>query len=182
MFSLKVDHELELCLLEEHHAGQLFSLIEANRAYLRRWLNWVDSNTAVDDSLEFIKSTRRQFAENRGFTAGIFYQGRLVGLMGSHSVDWLNRVVEFGYWLAADFQGRGVVTRACRAALGYFFDELGLNRVVIRCAIGNHRSCAIPKRLGFTHEGVLRQAEWLNGHYVDHNLFSLLAAEWEKQK
>jgi ribosomal-protein-serine acetyltransferase len=83
-----------------------------------------------------------------------------------------------GYWLAEDQQGNGVMTRACRALVSYGFDTLQLHRVEIRCATGNERSCAIPKRLGFEHEGILREAEWLYDHYVDLHLFSILAQQW----
>jgi ribosomal-protein-serine acetyltransferase len=182
MFCLAVDDDIKLGLLEERQADALFALVEANRHHLRRWLPWLDSNTEPEHSWQFIKSCRDQFARNDGFTAGIFYQHQLVGMWGSHKVDWSNRTVEFGYWLGAQFEGRGIVTRASRAGLDYFFDDLRLNRVQLRCAVGNERSCAIPRRLGFTHEGVMRQAEWLYDHYVDHHLFSLLAEEWSSRK
>jgi ribosomal-protein-serine acetyltransferase len=50
--------------------------------------------------------------------------------------------------------------------------------VEIHCAIGNEKSCAIAKRLGFQFEGVLRQGQLLNGNYVDINVYSMLAGEW----
>ena len=60
----------------------------------------------------------------------------------------------------------------------YAFGELGLNRVQIRCARDNARSCAIPRRLGFTEEGALRQAEWLIDHFEDQVVYGILAEEW----
>ncbi len=53
-----------------------------------------------------------------------------------------------------------------------------LNRVEIRCAVGNQKSQAIPKRLGFVQEGVLRDAEWLYDHFVDHLVYAMLARDW----
>src|SRR6267378_3375084 len=165
---LHVDDDIELCLLEERHAQELFDLVDANRAHLRAWLPWVDYETSVEDSKAFIKSALRQFASNDGFQLGIRYRGQLAGLIGYHPINWSNRKVEIGYWLAESFQGRGLMTKACKTLITYAFDELGLNKVSVQCATGNSRSCAIPKRLGFTREGILRDAEWLYDHYVDH--------------
>jgi ribosomal-protein-serine acetyltransferase len=99
-----------------------------------------------------------------------------------HAIDWANRKTSLGYWLAEPHQGRGIVTRGCAALLPYLFDELGLNCVEIGCAVGNARSAAIPERLGFTREGVLRQREWLYDHFVDHVVYSLLAWEWRQRR
>jgi ribosomal-protein-serine acetyltransferase len=62
--------------------------------------------------------------------------------------------------------------------LEYAFSRLMLNKVEIRCATGNLKSCAIPQRLGFKQEGIIRQGEWLYDHFVDLNLYGLLVGEW----
>jgi ribosomal-protein-serine acetyltransferase len=101
-----------------------------------------------------------------------------VGGLVCHAIHWESRKTEIGYWLAAEAVGKGLATQAARAALDYLFRELKLNRVEILCAVDNERSQAIPKRLGFTQEGVLRQAHWITNRYVDHALYALLAEEW----
>lgn len=65
-----------------------------------------------------------------------------------------------------------------RAVVDYAFGRLGLHRVEIRCAADNHRSRAIPERLGFTQEGVLRESGYLNGRFVDMVVYGVLASEW----
>jgi ribosomal-protein-serine acetyltransferase len=71
-----------------------------------------------------------------------------------------------------------MLTKACKKLVTYAFIEYRLNRVEIHCAIGNTHSRAIPERLGFTQEGVLREAAWLYDHFVDHVVYGMLAREW----
>lgn len=178
MFDHKLGSNAQLRLLEERHARELTDLTERNREHLRTWLPWVDADRTVEDRRDFIRGALKQFAENNGFQAGIWYEGRLAGVVGYHGIDWPNRSTTLGYWLGEAFQGRGLMTAACRALVDHAFGELGLNRISVVCATENNKSCAIPERLGFRQEGVHRQAEWLYDHFVDHAVYATLASEW----
>jgi len=179
MFTYRLDADTELRLLEERHALELYDLTHQNREHLRRWLPWVDTVTSVEVTRKFIRNSLKQFVAQRGFQAGIWHTGRLVGVIGYHKIDWHNRKTSLGYWLGAAFQGKGIVTKACGALVEHAFRDLKLNRVEIRCAAQNKRSRAIPERLGFVQEGISRQAEWLYDHYVDHVIYGMLASEWK---
>jgi ribosomal-protein-serine acetyltransferase len=181
MFGHRIDDDIELRLGEERNAVEATALIRENLAYLKEWLPWVRDDYSVGDSAEFFRRNLQQFAANEGFSAQIVYRGRYAGNIGFNRIDWANRKTEVGYWLAAGFQGRGIVTRACRAFVGHAFDVLGLNRVEIYCGVGNVRSRRIPERLGFKREGVLRRAEWLHDHFIDLVLYSMLADEWKEK-
>ena len=80
--------------------------------------------------------------------------------LSSGLTNWDAGSGEFGYWLGAEFEGNGI------------------NRIVIRCHPENTRSSAIPKRLGFTLEGTLRECTRLNGELIDMQIYSLLRREW----
>lgn len=110
--------------------------------------------------------------------AAIFYKGK-IGCIGLHGIDWSNRKASIDYWLASEFQGNGIMTKSCKAIVNYGLHDLGLNRVEIRAAEFNTRSRAIPERLGFTQEGIIRQAEWLYDYYVDHVVYGMLSEEWK---
>ena len=169
-------------LLEERHAPELFAVVDRERAYLREWLPWVDMSTEVEHTLNFIKTSLQQFAGNDGFAGGIWCGKEFIGGIGTHRIDWLNRRVEIGYWISQKFQGRGLVTDACRAMIDHAFQEWKLNRVEIHCAPENEKSCAIPKRLGFQFEATLREAQLVNGKYMDVSVYAMLAREWDKLK
>lgn len=178
MFRAQLGEELYLQLLEERHASEMFSLVDRERTYLREWLPWVDSTETRDDSLSFIRSSLEQFASNKGFVAGIWARDEFAGVIGTHKLDWLNHKGEIGYWLGRAFQGRGLMTRACKAAVTHLLGEMDLNRVEIHCAKGNEKSCAIPQRLGFTEEGVAREAQLLHGQFRDLRRFIMLRRDW----
>lgn len=178
MFRFKISDDLELRLFEERHADALFALSDQNRNYLREWLPWVDATRTVEDTRRFIRDALARYAANEGFSAGIWYRDWLAGGIGVHKIDWLNRNTSIGYWLTEGLQGKGVVTSACRAVLNHLFGEPKLNRVEIRCGLGNRKSRAIPERLGFTEEGIVRQAQWVNDRFVDLVVYGMLARDW----
>ena len=170
---------LELRRLEELDAPELFAAVDRDRAYLRQWLAWVDATQTVEDSLTFLRATMEAFAEDRMLTLGIWYHKALAGVIGTHRIDWVNRKVEIGYWLAHRFQGRGIMSESCRALISHLFRDRDLHRIECLCAVGNTRSCAIPQRLGFTREAVLREFLLLDGKFHDVYVWSMLRGEWK---
>jgi len=164
--------------LEEADAEPLFRLVQANRAYLAEWLPWAAGESGVETHLEFIRASEQQLADDNGFQSAILGGDEIVGVIGFHRVDWVNRATSIGYWIGAANQGRGIVTEAVRALTSYAFDVWKLNRVEIRAATGNGRSAAIPLRLGFVEEGVARQSERHGDSFKDLAVYSMLAADW----
>jgi ribosomal-protein-serine acetyltransferase len=156
MFEATVEAGLVLRLLEPRHAEALFDLIDRNRDSLGYWFPWVEGTKTVADSRAFIRSQLQSFAQGDGFQLGIWLEGEYIGNIGFGYISQEFRCAEVGCWLAAEYRGRGVMTRTCRYFCGYLFDELELNRIEIRCAETNLKSRAIPERLGFTLEGKLR--------------------------
>jgi len=181
MFSFKVDEDLVMELLQQHHKEELFLLIDANRDYLRKWLLWVDKRKAAEDFEVIIPMWIKNYADNNGFDAGIRYRGKLVGMVGLHYIDWKNSSTSIGYFLAEDAQGLGIITRTVSSLLHYLFDTLKINRVEIQCAVNNQRSRAIAERLGFIKEGVKRDGQWLYDHYEDIVTYSMLYKDWNKE-
>jgi ribosomal-protein-serine acetyltransferase len=179
MPSLRIDDDIVLKILEPEDAGVLFALVDRNRFYLRQWLPWVDTNTTIENTRLFIQSSQEQYKSNLGFQCGIWFCGNLAGIIGFHGIDWMNRNVEIGYWLGEEFQGHGMITKACRALVDFAFYDYNLNRVQIRCATGNSKSNAISERLGFIKEGITRQAEFLYDHYVDLFVYGMTADVWK---
>jgi ribosomal-protein-serine acetyltransferase len=158
-------------------AGELTEVVAANREHLARWLPWAETH-GFEDSVEYLDRKRAQIEANDGFEGAVVLDGRIVGGAGFHSVDWINRSTSIGYWLAADAVGRGLMTGAVRALLDHAFGAWELHRVIIEAIVDNARSRAIPERLGFREEALLREAKLIRGRYEDAVLYAMLASEW----
>lgn len=182
MFSIKVDHEIELQLLQIHDSVELFQLVDHNRGHLRTWLPWVDNITSPHQYHNIISSWLKQYYNNNGFQVGIRYRNNLAGVIGLHSIDWHNKQTSIGYYLGKEFEGNGIMIKSVHALLNYLFFQMQLHRVEIRCGKQNKRSRAIPERLGFIKEGLIRDGEFLYDHYHDLNVYGMLAHDWIKKQ
>jgi ribosomal-protein-serine acetyltransferase len=106
----------------------------------------------------------------------------MIGRIGLYNVDLNNKSASIGYWLDKEWLGKGVITRSCKAVIDDAFKRLQLNRIEIRAAVENTKSQAIPEKLGFKKEGIIRQGEFVNDHFVDLYVYSLLREEWESRR
>jgi ribosomal-protein-serine acetyltransferase len=173
---------LELRQFAMSESRIVYDVADRNRAYLREWLPWVDRTHSPEDIRDYIAARLEQFECNQGPNAGIWVDREFIGAVGCHPIDWNNRHCSIGYWIDAAQQGKGIMTRASAAMLDYLFHDLGLHRVTIQCGTGNRKSCAIPERLGFTREGVMRQAEWVNDRWVDLIVWGMLEQDWRARQ
>jgi ribosomal-protein-serine acetyltransferase len=165
--------ELRSWSLED--APEIFAIVDANRDHLRAWFPWVDRTAGPVQIAEFIETSRRREDAREG--NGIYVNGTLVGSAG---FSWATEEMqgEIGYWLVADAQGQGLVTRAVRALTTYGFEEVGLHRMTIKAAVENTRSRAVAERLGFVQEGVLREGGNTGLGRVDLVMYGLIVHEW----
>ena len=141
-------------------------------------LHWATPDYSIESAREFIENSRESASTRKGLSLGIFQKDRFIGSAGFVKFDWISRKTEMGYWIDQAEEGKGIVSASCRVLIAYAFHELQLNRVEIRCAASNFRSAAIPERLGFQKEGILRQSELRDGRLHDFDIYGLLAAEW----
>lgn len=181
MFIHKIDEGLSLKLVELRDAERIFELTDNSREHLKVWLPWLDFTTELKDTQDFIKSASGNFIEGKSLNAAILFNGEMVGVAGFNTINPANKTAYIGYWLGKDYQGHGIMTRTAKALTDYALNELKLNKVEIRAAEGNIKSRSIPERLGYVQEGIIRQAEWLYDHYVDHVVYGMLADEWNKK-
>ncbi|SDC30580.1 ribosomal-protein-serine acetyltransferase [Pelagirhabdus alkalitolerans] len=181
MFRYNVTDSIALKLLEKRDADKLFDLISQSRQHLREFLGFVDYTYKVDDTRKFVNETVIENAEEKSFVVVLLYDEAVCGLVGFNSLDHTNKTGEIGYWIAEPYLNQGITTKATQAIIDYGFHHFNLNRIQLKAAFYNKPSRRVAEKLQFKEEGVLREAEMIQGQYVDHCVYSLLRREWESQ-
>ncbi|HQU93814.1 MAG TPA: GNAT family protein [Pyrinomonadaceae bacterium] len=168
---------VEMRAWREDDVDAALEIVLENREHLQTYMQWMTPNYSIIDARKFIAEGIKNRLDKLNLGLAVVRDGKLIGSTGFNRFDWKARVCEIGYWIDHLHEGKGIVTKACKAMIEYAFDELEMNRVEIRCSAENTRSAAIPERLGFTKEGSLRQAEVINGRPHDFLIFGLLAED-----
>ena len=170
----------ELRPLTPADAVAVHALITGNRAHLDRWLRWSSTIRTLAEVEALIAQFTEKQARGDGFHLGVWDADRLAGGCVCWYIHRQNRNAEIGYWLGAQFVGRGLATAAARVVVNYLFEQEGLHRIEMQCAVNNSASRAIPERLGFTLEGVRRDSHWITSRFLDHAVYGLLEPEWRR--
>ena len=178
MFQLIVDNDIILKELNPANAGLIFNVINSNREFLRKWLSWVDTTNAVEDTIFYVQSVANPDIYKSRIVFEIWYKEIFTGLIDFHGSDQINKKVEIGYWLAENFQGKGIVTKACKACIDYAFNNFDIEKINIKCAIGNIKSQKIPQRLKFKLEQYEKNFQDSTGEELVIVVFSMLKEEW----
>ena len=182
MFSQRIDDHLALRLITTRDAEQFYAILERDRERLAEFLPWVDTTNSVEDERASMPLWAA-FDPDKQIGCALTLDGVIIGSIGLVHIARPERWAEIGYWIDSIWEGRGYVTAAVRELERLSFTELGLERIQIRADVANTRSRAVPERLGYTLEGILRRAN-LTGHgqIADHSLYSLLKPEWEARE
>ena len=177
MFFRQINDDIKLSLSIPQYAVELFELTDENRLFLRQWLPWLDNIEQPLDTEKFINNQLLRFQQGAALHITIFYQDQISGVVGYNQIDRINNIGYIGYWLGQEYNGKGIMTKSVSKLIEIGHDYYGLRRFDIRCAVENSRSRAIPERLGFKNEGIIRQAEKVYDNYFAHVVYGLLKSD-----
>jgi RimJ/RimL family protein N-acetyltransferase len=104
--------------------------------------------------------------------------GELAGGAVLWGVDPHNRLAHIGLALRKSFRGKGLGTDTVRVLCQYGFVVRGLHRLQAETLADNAAMIRAATQAGFTQEGVLRRAAWVNGEFLDEVILGQLASEW----
>lgn len=159
-----VTRRLLLRPLRPRDADAVFEAIDESRRTLRPWMPWVVGTDSVDDTLEFVLKMNRSRGDIVwGIWDATASRLRFCGNVGLHRIAVWQSTAMLGYWVRHSCEQNGYATEASAAVLLWAFDRLGLARVEVSAATGNHASQRVIEKLGFAREGLLREAQRVPG-------------------
>ncbi|MCL4559372.1 MAG: GNAT family N-acetyltransferase [Chloroflexi bacterium] len=107
----------------------------------------------------------------------------LIGNCGYQNIDYRCRLGEIGIVIGEKaYWNKGYGTEAMRLMVRHGFETLNLNRVFLHVYATNQRAIQSYEKVGFVHEGRLRQDMYKNGAYIDVLVMSILRSEWESAR
>ncbi|MFZ1685573.1 MAG: GNAT family N-acetyltransferase [Candidatus Zixiibacteriota bacterium] len=134
----------------------------------------------VSHARQFVRRAQRLRRLGKGVILNIVDResNQIIGAIGVMSIDWTNRKTEFGYWLAREYWGKGVMTEATRLFVKYAFETLKLERLYAHVFSPNIASQRVVEKIGFRLEGIIRRANLHRGRWLDSHLYSMLRSEY----
>jgi len=148
--------------------------------HLKPWMPWAyDEPEPLVEKEKRIVRFRGMFDLNENYVYGIFNkeETKLLGGTGLHPRIGDNEL-EIGYWIHKDHVNQGLVTESTAALIKVGFEIIHIHRIEIHCDPRNLASAAIPRKLGFTHEGTLRAKTPFLDRWSDSMIWGLLDTEY----
>lgn len=168
---IPVTQNIELRAVEERYTADLHHLVVKNKTWLQTAFDWAQHVGAEEDTRRNVLSN--QMLHQRGYAKMflIFRDDALVGVLSFNSIEPANKAGYIGYWLDEAHQGKGILSQSLQAFMCYYAERGEIRRFVIKCRVANQSSNNVARRNGFTLEGCLREAEYLNGRFDDVNIY-----------
>src|SRR5439155_1425285 len=151
---------------EPADAPLLKEAVDSSLEHLRPWMPWArDEPQTLPQKVQLLRAFRGQFDRGENFVYGLFSadESEVVGGSGLHPRAGDDISLEIGYWIRASAIGQGYATEATAALARVGLELCGADRIDIRVDPANERSAAVPRKLGFVEEAVLRR-RLLSGH------------------
>jgi RimJ/RimL family protein N-acetyltransferase len=132
--------------------------VKESQQELEPWVHWASHTPSLEDSELNVRNSYADWILRRDLRLLLFDKksGRLIGSSGFHNFNWTVKVFEIGYWVRSSHAGQGFISEAVTALTTFAFAEFKAKRIEIRCDGENLKSKAIPIRLGYKLEAVLR--------------------------
>ncbi|MGE6618798.1 GNAT family N-acetyltransferase [Bacillus mycoides] len=128
---------------------------------LKQWLLLFQSIPTVEETEILLRNAHIDFLKRESFRYLIYHKDTndFIGTASLHGINWKISKCEIGYWINTQFSGNGYMTEVVSELTNLGFQLLKFRRIEIRCESTNTKSRAIPEKLDFELEGILRNED-----------------------
>jgi RimJ/RimL family protein N-acetyltransferase len=136
----------------------VYEAIEASLNELKPWMPFAHLNQTEEDVEANIRGAHIKFLQREDLRMLVYHKetGEYIASTGLHRIDWDVPKFEIGYWIDTRHSGKGYITETVEGLTNFAFKKLKARRIEIRCDALNKKSRAIPERLGFSLDGILK--------------------------
>lgn len=160
-------------------------IMEADVPYLLRWINDPEITQYLNVYLPMSEAEEREWVKNlhkdktRNIVFMIVVDGKPIGTMGLHGINWKSRVATTGALIGEkEYWGRGYGTEAKMLLLNYAFNNLNLRKICSSVLAFNGRSAKALQKCGYKKEGFRKDQYFHDGTYWDEVLFAVFREDW----
>lgn len=160
---------------DSHALFQIYSNSDVTRFYE------LETFHSVQDALALINIESARWDRGEAVRWGItqLQNEIVIGTCGL-LFDSKNHTAALGYDLAQPYWRRGIMTEALTIVIRFTFLTLGINRLQAMVMPENTPSTRLLESLGFSKEGLLRQAAYFKGRYHNMICYALLKPDWSQ--
>lgn len=170
--------------LTKEDAQNYFLLIENNRGRIAKYFPGVTvANKDIDSTVSFV-AERIRLLEKGELISFVICDTVTQGIIGTvflKNFDWNVQKCEISFFIDKKYESKGVTTKAVSLTVDHCFQQLHLNKVIMRIAEDNIPSRRVAEKNGFIAEGILRQDfKTSDGQFIDVVYYGLLNASVNK--
>ena len=148
---------LAIRCFEPADAPMLKAAIDESRAHLVPFMPWARVEQSLEETYSLCRRFRGLFDldQDHHFVVVDPTGTRVLGGAGLHPRVGA-RALEIGYWIHSAHLRRGLATEVAAALTRAGIELMGLERIEIHVNVANTASAGVPRKLGYTYEGVAR--------------------------
>ncbi|MCH8620884.1 GNAT family N-acetyltransferase [Undibacterium sp. TS12] len=161
---------------ESRDADMFAAVVRESVPTVGRWMSWCHAEFNTADAQAWFEVCDKAREEGSAYEFGIFSEDghELLGGAGLNLISKMHNYCNLGYWVRPSRQGQGLASKAAGVLAGIGFNELGLSRIEVVAAEGNHGSIKVASKLGAQLECMARNRLLVGGVPVRAAVHSLL--------
>lgn len=174
--------------------GKLIDLCPLNSENAKLFVKWVNNPKVRHYARNVLPSTleeMKKFFESQEFKERTFVDFEIwhkidkknIGDVGLFNINWYDCKAYVGLMIGeSEYWGQGIGTEAIKLITDYGLKELNLNKLYAIVFAPNKASRRCFEKNGYKSEALLKQDVYIDGEFLDTNLYSILKEELMKSQ